>query len=471
MSNFDFPHIVIIVGNKQTTNKRLTTMESTTTTSTKKTVLIIGAGIGGLVLANYIKTHDKDGLIDIQIFERDRSEDSRLQGYVIGVNAMGMKALTESLSDQQLEALKSTVFECPSQFIIADRSLAFLLAIQRNQVMNRGTLRQELINAHNLQPTIHYDKRLVSYTEDEQAGKVTATFEDGTSYIGDFLVGADGVRSTVRKQKLPDFKFANVNVYRIQSLVAVPNDTVDQIFNPLLDVVYKGNKPEKEESVAIKSIGNQQNSIILCKTNSIKDARDFGLVDIDNLESFFNNDSTNTTMLFWQYEYRPLPVESLPETREQMLEVVGSRLSGYHPLIQKVMVEMTKPHHLLYDKIEALTEADHTTYPAPSRVTLLGDAAHCMVSHAGMGGNCAIADGVDLGKIILAIVSEGKDLTLCMQEYETNMLARGFAAVNMSRSNTERMHARPVGVIGEAIRNTFMRLFYKLIVWGIIKLD
>ena len=48
---------------------------------------------------------------------------------------------------------------------------------------------------------VRYDKRLVSVTE---AGKeVLATFEDGMTEVGDFLVGADGVHSRVRACILP----------------------------------------------------------------------------------------------------------------------------------------------------------------------------------------------------------------------------------------------------------------------------
>ena len=52
--------------------------------------------------------------------------------------------------------------------------------------------------------TVHSRKRLVSYMESEQqdvhsASPITLNFADGTAATTDVLVGADGIRSTVRK--------------------------------------------------------------------------------------------------------------------------------------------------------------------------------------------------------------------------------------------------------------------------------
>ena len=44
---------------------------------------------------------------------------------------------------------------------------------------------------------VHFGKRLVSVTEDDTG--VTAEFADGTTARGDILVGADGIRSSVRR--------------------------------------------------------------------------------------------------------------------------------------------------------------------------------------------------------------------------------------------------------------------------------
>src|SRR6516162_4171523 len=58
-------------------------------------VMIVGAGTGGLCLAQGLKA---DG-IAVEVFERDYSPSDRLQGYRLGVNATGIKALRNCLPD------------------------------------------------------------------------------------------------------------------------------------------------------------------------------------------------------------------------------------------------------------------------------------------------------------------------------------------------------------------------------------
>ena len=63
---------------------------------------------------------------------------------------------------------------------------------------DRAKLREWLMTDINL----HWGKRFTHYEEDGSG--VTAFFDDGTSYSGDMLVGADGINSHVRDQLLPN---------------------------------------------------------------------------------------------------------------------------------------------------------------------------------------------------------------------------------------------------------------------------
>ncbi|KAL1963597.1 hypothetical protein VTN77DRAFT_8042 [Rasamsonia byssochlamydoides] len=67
--------------------------------------------------------------------------------------------------------------------------------------VDRGLLRKVLMKG--LEGDISWGKTFQRY--EVQDDKVTAYFEDGSSATGTLLVGADGSRSLVRKQYLPDW--------------------------------------------------------------------------------------------------------------------------------------------------------------------------------------------------------------------------------------------------------------------------
>jgi 2-polyprenyl-6-methoxyphenol hydroxylase-like FAD-dependent oxidoreductase len=60
----------------------------------------------------------------------------------------------------------------------------------------RATLREVL------EDVVNFGKEFTHY-EQAPNGKVTASITDGTSAVGDVLVGADGTGSNIRKRYLP----------------------------------------------------------------------------------------------------------------------------------------------------------------------------------------------------------------------------------------------------------------------------
>ena len=64
-------------------------------------VTIIGAGTGGLCLAQGLKSDN----IAVEVFERDHSPTDRLQGYRLSINRAGSKALKSCLPGALFEKL------------------------------------------------------------------------------------------------------------------------------------------------------------------------------------------------------------------------------------------------------------------------------------------------------------------------------------------------------------------------------
>jgi len=80
----------------------------------------------------------------------------------------------------------------------------------------------------------------------------------------------------------------------------------------------------------------------------------------------------------------------------------------------------------------------------------LGDAAHAMTTHRGLGANTAFQDAVDLANVII----NGKSLG----SYETILFNRGFKAVKESRQSTDSIHAK-------GMRAWFVWLLFYVMGW------
>jgi 2-polyprenyl-6-methoxyphenol hydroxylase-like FAD-dependent oxidoreductase len=164
-------------------------------------VLIIGAGMSGLTLAQQLKKQN----ISFTVFERDLDNASRSQGWALSLFGEAYD-LMKTLMPSELGPVEQTShllpLQLPPQFsfydvtrpdfrvgVIADDTLKVVRANRRRM---RDWLMQNI--------DVKFNKRLLRV--EEHGDKVTAYFEDGSSATGDFLVGAEGTRSAVRKHIL-----------------------------------------------------------------------------------------------------------------------------------------------------------------------------------------------------------------------------------------------------------------------------
>src|SRR3974377_2155355 len=88
-------------------------------------IMIIGAGTGGLCLAQGLKA---DG-IAVEVFERDYSPADRLQGYRLSINATGRRALKECLPGSLFDKLVASCANPSRAVTFLDHRLNRLLVI------------------------------------------------------------------------------------------------------------------------------------------------------------------------------------------------------------------------------------------------------------------------------------------------------------------------------------------------------
>ncbi|TWB23777.1 FAD binding domain-containing protein [Nitrospirillum amazonense] len=170
-------------------------------------ILIVGAGLGGLSLAQSLSRAG----IACEIFERDNAPFDRPQGYRLHLDGDAINAAREVLTPELWRLFEQTsqwtepyttilgtdlsvIKRLPTQDDLGDVWPA-TEASARHANVDRATLRQILLAG--LENRIHFAKAIDRYESSDQG--VTAHFSDGTSVTGDMLVGADGIRSTVRR--------------------------------------------------------------------------------------------------------------------------------------------------------------------------------------------------------------------------------------------------------------------------------
>ncbi|CAG8646393.1 3987_t:CDS:2, partial [Funneliformis caledonium] len=91
------------------------------------------------------------------------------------------------------------------------------------------TLGYQVKNVYELGIDVQWDKKCVGYHENEEG--VWVIFEDSTRERGDFLVGADGIHSAIRKQKIPKLISNHLGIMQCCTDVSPNKELFDRILS------------------------------------------------------------------------------------------------------------------------------------------------------------------------------------------------------------------------------------------------
>jgi 2-polyprenyl-6-methoxyphenol hydroxylase-like FAD-dependent oxidoreductase len=352
-------------------------------------ILIAGAGIGGLALAQALR---KKSDHDVVVYERDPSPRTRNQGYRLHLDPDGNAALRACLPTEVLDLVRRTSGVKGDLVAGFDQRLTRTFAqefpgIPDEEIthVDRETFRRGLLTG--LEETVHFGRTVVGYAP---AGRgVTVRLADGGTDSGDLLVGADGYHSAIRRQLLPQATVRDLGLRCVYGRMVL-DGTTDALVPADFD-------------------------------------RGFCWVAGDN----------GFGAGFAPVRFRTRPDEST--TDYLMITLVGSADRIDDTLapqgLQRLAVEATAQWHPtlreLFVRGEAffpitIRAAERFAPWEPGPVTLLGDAAHTMPPTGGVGANTALRDAADLAEALLADPAHGN------AAYERVMLPRGFDTVEHS---------------------------------------
>jgi 2-polyprenyl-6-methoxyphenol hydroxylase-like FAD-dependent oxidoreductase len=405
-------------------------------------VMIVGAGTGGLCLAQGLKA---DG-IAVEVFERDHSPTDRLQGYRLGVNATGRHALKECLPKALFDKLVASCANPSRAVTFLDHRLNRLLSIeigaaeQNDLPVSRISLRGILLEG--LDDVVRFGKKFTAF-EETPSGAVTARFDDGSTATGDVLVGADGASSRVRRQLLPHAERLETGILAISGKIAMTEAirrATPQAFlcGPTLVLGPKG---RFMFGSAVEYRDSDDDARRDAKPSGTRPAAELAL----DREQY----------VMWGFS-APREAFAMPTDFEAL---------GADDLKSRVLALTADWAGALRHLVEAAQPATVTAFPVKTsvpippwhtrRVTLVGDALHNMTPYRGIGANTALRDAAALRQALRDVDCGKSDLIPALADYEREMVNYGFRAVRESLRNMERFHAQ--GSLQRAVTKMFFR--------------
>ena len=202
----------------------------------KRRALIGGGSLGGLLSAHLLRSIGWDAVV----FERN-AEELASRGVGIGTHPQ-LVAVIRRIGIPFDETMGSR----PTKVVCLDRGGKIIFEEPTTRTMSGWGRIYRALRDRLPDDCYHLGMELVRVEQD--ADGVSAVFADGSHERGDLLVGADGFRSTVREQFLPELKpqYAGYVAWRgMLDESEVPRDIWEEIFE-----LYAFCLPEGEQMLA-----------------------------------------------------------------------------------------------------------------------------------------------------------------------------------------------------------------------------
>ena len=368
-------------------------------------VIVIGAGVGGLTTAIALRRAG----IAVEVYERRADLTKILTGSGIHLWQNAVRALQKLEVADRVQAVGEVVekmeWRTSSGGFIAEWPVGDLgrtlgapaIGISRADLADalRGVLPEDVVRL---------GRNAVGYTQDARG--VTVRFDNGEDVRGDVLIGADGVNSITRAQRLG---------------TAAPRYAGYTLWHAMVE----SDDARVPPYTFRETWGAGQR---------------FGFYPVKG-------------KTFW-FGMQKAP-RGGTEPDEERKAIVLRHFKGWIPPIE-ALVEATPGHAIgRLDVVDRRPMRSWTT----GRVTLLGDAAHPMTPNLGQGACQAIEDALVLAQCL----SSYNDVEAALATYQRRRAAR--TASIMIRAGLIGMTGKWQNPLGVAVRNRIMKAVFPTLAW------
>ncbi|KAM5347984.1 hypothetical protein ACJ41O_007808 [Fusarium nematophilum] len=372
-------------------------------------VIIIGAGITGLIVAQGLKRLG----ICYSIFEKEVCLNYRSNEWTMAIH-WSLDRLEKMLPPEVFSQLPliscnpAVPIEAGGLYPIIQAETGHLLTgVPYDKGLRVSRSRMRALCSEGIE--VHYGKNLIDVAFNESGRGVIATFADGTVVPGSVVVGADGPRSKVREFAMGSEADAAVSKFPIFHT----NMTV--CFND----AEKAKHVRRDFPTSYLALSNQSFHAFQSISN-MPDGPDHPESWVFHMAMAWLGDSNNKL--------------SYPER----LALIKERAVG--------MGEPARSAFLWLPDDTEVHKADISFWVPKQwdnhegRMTLIGDAAHPMPPYRGQGLNHCICDASYLLKGLESVCEEENTLGEAIREYEADVIPRGQEEVKCSVENGYMLH-------------------------------
>lgn len=392
-------------------------------------VAIVGGGIGGVALAVACLHRG----IPYTLYERDLNFNARSQGY-----GLTLQQASKAISGLGILSLEDGVISTKHVVHTIDGKVIGEWGMRKwvpektntgdkrsNVHIARQSLRSALLDQLGSHDTVLWNHQLVDFKETESDGLLLSFQVDGEvkTAKADLLVGADGIRSSVRRLLIGEDIAPLRYLGCIVILGICPLSALENLHSPLLD----------SATVFQTANGNERIYIMPYSSDSV----------------------------MWQLSF-PMSeneAKALSDRGSQVLKEEACRRTLWHDPIPQILAATQAAQisgYPVYDR--EILDAEWLK----GKVTLIGDAAHPMSPFKGQGANQALLDALALARGISSACGSShwkKDgiRKAVLVDYEEEMIMRSAIKVKDSADAAKFLHSEMVLIEGDEPRGSCVK--------------
>lgn len=371
------------------------------------TVVIAGAGLGGLALAHGLTAAG----IPVAVYERETAANARYQGHRISLNPAGLAALRSLLPDRLIDLVTATAAQPYQGSAVYDANMR---SLNRQSLPDTGgslsccrhTLREILL--YELADRVAFGRSVTGFHELSDGVAVDVA---GGSVEAGLLVGADGVTSAVRGQILPGTRPAELR-WAIYGRTAIDRSIPGGVRTGFSRVLSAG------------GIG--------MSIGPFRKRRAFTEAAADLVPGLTITELPDCLMWTLGGTIAQAPLGLRDADAGTLHRIARERTAGWHPVLRGI-VGGADVSTLLAITVRAAPAIDGWSVP---RVTMLGDAVHVMPPGRALGANTTFRDAALLTTTLQAVARGADDLVTAKAGYERRMLRYSAEAVATSVAMT-----------------------------------